>query len=198
MKAVLPSDTLMAITIRNPVDRAFSHFAHFAGCDREKYTKHDKPQCFHDLVTSEMQRLEQCFTILGELNIECIHNPLNAVNKGARLVGLGLYAVFFQLWYQHFPNLCVMDVVSHGKNLEPAAHEFEQCLGISRTDARGVKDNYGVDWKNISHISQAQKFEPMYDLTRRMLEEFYKPYNQMLCHMVPHTCEWEWVRKSFD
>mmetsp|Transcript_7876 Transcript_7876/g.13040 ORF Transcript_7876/g.13040 Transcript_7876/m.13040 type:complete len:419 (+) Transcript_7876:57-1313(+) len=191
MLRVLPKETLMIATIRDPTRRAYSHFSHFGPtCPNEWYGEVDRVKCFHDMVSAEMIRIQSCFDAVGTLDPRCIMLPYDHKSTGARLVSLGLYAVFFQLWLQYFPNFCIMDVSSHGRgDLVGVARDLEQCLGLE------PESNFTIDYEPVS---QTTEVPPMWDITRDMLDGFYAPYNRLMCDMAPHTCDWPWVKAALE
>jgi hypothetical protein len=191
MKKVLPTETLMIATIRDPTKRAYSHFSHFSPmCPEEWYGQVDLVKCFHDMVTREMRDIQICFDTLGFLDARCIMQPYDHESKGVRLVGLGIFAVFFQMWLPHFPNFCILDVSSHGSNgLLGVARDLEQCLGLP------AEPDLKIDYEPVSQTAVSAS---MWDVTKDMLDSFYAPYNRLLCAMAPHTCDWAWVKASFE
>jgi hypothetical protein len=190
MAQVLPKETLMIATIRDPTKRAYSHFSHFRTyCPKEWYGPADRVKCFHEYVLKEIQQIQTCLDTAGRLNVKCVLMPFDHNNKGARLVGIGLYAIILQQWLAHFPNFCILDVTLHGKDLVSIARDLEQCLGLP------PEPNLNITYKPKSKTAQSQ---PMWDVTREILDGFYAPYTRLLCETVPHTCDWDWVKAAFE
>jgi hypothetical protein len=190
MAQVLPKETLMIATIRDPTKRAYSLFSHFHPfCPMEWYGAEDRVKCFHDYVLKEIQQIQTCLDTAGWLNVKCVLMPFDHENTGTRLVGIGLYAIILQQWLAHFPNFCILDVSSHGKDLVGIARDLEQCLGLP------PEPNLNITYKPRSQTARSQ---PMWDVTREILDGFYAPYTRLLCQTVPHTCDWDWVKAAFD
>ena len=172
------------IMLRNPVDRLYSHYFHNLRRAEMEGSKGD----FHDIVTRDMARLEQC--MLQRSTRECVYNPcINGdVDYDRVTLRAGLYHVFINDWLQVFPKRQVKIVRFEDYKADGALviNEVLGFLGVGR-----LPNTIGLEAFEAPVRNQRDKLYmgigDMLPATRRLLEEFYAPSNRELVTLLNDT-----------
>ena len=193
IRVMIPRAKLVVL-LRDPVDRAYSHFLHFedpTNCEKRKRS----PQCFHQKASDLVQKLSSCWAHEAGGNVwdpRCAWSPLGetAWMQNERALSLGLYFIFIKKWQEYFPSsqFCVLDLEHFATNIEQGMRMIEQCVGI--------KAHGGYKKTEINRRATKAGVQPMLDETRALLQTFYTPYNHALCRMKLHPigCGPMWLR----
>ena len=176
------------ITLRNPIDRAYSHFM----MDKKRYYTHEG----YNITFSE--KIEQDFEMLKKHDVvkgESLDSATAGIWNTNRTYGIfrsnslmrGLYAEQLKLWHGFFPLGEQMMVIQYEKfktNRTKVYNEVLEFIGapphiISEND---MAVNLGPDIKdNRLRIADPSSVE---DETRKLLSAFYKPYNDDLADLL--------------
>lgn len=183
----------LVILLRDPVDRAYSHFLHFEdpkGCEKRRRD----PECFQHKVLYLQQKFNSCVSheAANDMwNPICAWSPLgeDAWMQHDRALTLGIYVLFIKKWLQIFPvtQFCTLDLENFSKDIRIGMKLIEKCLGIKNHDT--------YIETSINRRATKDGVAPMLKKTRKQLESFYAPYNHALCDMKlqPMGCEPAWL-----
>eukprot|EP00614_Pseudopedinella_elastica_P011928 CAMPEP_0172596434 /NCGR_PEP_ID=MMETSP1068-20121228/16212_1 /TAXON_ID=35684 /ORGANISM="Pseudopedinella elastica, Strain CCMP716" /LENGTH=251 /DNA_ID=CAMNT_0013395445 /DNA_START=584 /DNA_END=1336 /DNA_ORIENTATION=+ len=197
--ALLIPTARLLVVVRDPTDRAYSHYWHFGeGCG-VPLPKLD-PACFHKTVAAQIRDLRRCEAaarskgILGDVD-SCAwgtRSGPNAWKLSSRVVSLGLYAPFLERsWLRHFSteSICVVALEQFGNDLDGLSAGtsqrltremafVERCLGIIPKGGAAYSISPG-DTNRRGTLAPK-----MLDVTRFLLDSFYAPYNARLRSMA--------------
>ncbi len=168
MAKVLPKAKLI-IMLRNPVDRAYSHYSHIRRVGRE-------PLSFEDALAAEPDRLA------GEAD-RIISNPNYSTFTHVHYSYLarGRYAEQLPRWLEYFPREQMLILPSDELTAAPA-QVFQKALDFLGLDAWQPKD-FGV-FKRGSYDSMPAD-------TRKKLVEVFRPHNQQLYDLLGMKFDWD-------
>jgi hypothetical protein len=164
---LLPGARLIAV-LRNPIDRALSHYQHEVRGGRE-------PLSFAEAIEREPERLageeERLLREPGSYSFN--HHRYSYTRRG-------LYLAQLQRWMEHFPRSHLLVLQSEQLFREPAAasaavHEF---LGLRPHRLARYEAHYQGDYRR-----------GMPDDLRTRLADYFQPHNRAL---------YRWLGREFD
>ena len=165
---VLPKATLIAI-LRNPVDRAYSHYNHMVRVGRE-------PLPFEEAIEHEVERLS------GEEE-KIIADPRYSTFNHLHYSYLarGRYIEQLQKWLAIFPREQILILASEELYTSPATayRKAVEFLGLSAWEPNDFK------------VYKQGVYEEMPVSTRNRLIEYYRPYNQKLYDFLNMNFDWD-------
>lgn len=167
-KQIVPHAKLLVL-LRNPVERAYSHYHHQVRLGLEELS-------FEDAIEQEAARL------VGEFEMIRADDEYYSFNyQNFSYLARGMYAAQLELWFKHFPREQFL-ILSSRDFQEHPAREFERVL-----------DFIGAPrWQPESFpMSLAGKYEPMDPETRARLVEFFAPHNARLYELLDMDFHWE-------
>lgn len=167
VRKTVPDARLIAL-LRNPVDRAYSHYQMAVRLKAETLS-------FEEALEREDERLE------GE--IERIRNGhyYSYNHQFYSYRSRGLYAEQLEEWRRHFPNEQLLILRSEDFYGDPstALAHVTDFLGLSRLDAFDATPlNDGV-------------YSPMGEATRKRLADYFEPHNRRLEDFLGMSMGWE-------
>ena len=162
---ILPNVKLIAI-LRNPIDRAYSNY--HVGI---KYG--NEALSFEEAINWEIKNLEQ-------KNLRGKENWMNKFNHPRSYVIKGLYSEQLDIWFKLFQKEQILVISTEEMAINPnkTVNEIFQFLNMPKYD--------------LQH-PQKKKFESypkMKPETRKLLAEFYNPYNEKLFKMISKRFDW--------
>jgi sulfotransferase family protein len=167
VQALLPAARLIAV-LRNPVDRAFSHYQHEVALGRE-------PLSFEDALDQEGERM------LGEIE-RIISDPTYFSHAwwNYTYVARGRYAEQVERWYEAFPREQLHLLFSEDLLEEPA-----------ETYAR-VLDFLGVEPHELRSFPRiySREYDEMSPATRKRLEAEFAEPNKQLSELLGRPLPW--------
>jgi len=166
--ATQPDLRLVAI-VRNPVDRAYSHYQHQVRQGRE-------PLSFEDALAAEADRIEQESRDLAAGRIERGRN-----HRRFSYLARGRYAEQIERWLAHFSaaQLHVLSVEALVDAPEPTLAQLQTFLGLPvRELRRGRRYNAG------------RYRDRMAPETRASLEDYFAPHNERLYELLGQRFDW--------
>ena len=166
--ATLPAVKLMAL-LRNPVDRAYSHYHHTKRIGREDFS-------FEEAIEQEELRVEQIETRSHELG----SNHYGAYNY--TYLSSGLYAEQLKNWLNLFDKQQLLILKSEDFFNHPGAI-FKQVL-----DFLNLPNWQPKQYKQYNSNSYPKMIEPT---TRKHLVEYFKPHNQRLYQLLGVNFDWD-------
>ncbi len=166
IRATVP-DVRLIVLLRNPADRAYSHFHHNARKGRERRT-------FDEAVTREAERLrDNVDHVLGDVDYFVTHYQFSYLLRG-------IYASQLERWMKHFPpeRLLILENRDLLEDPQPTFHRTLEFLGLRRWDPEyRIHHHYGYD--------------AITPETRERLLGFFEPFNRQLYEMLGRDFGWE-------
>ncbi|MEC4983318.1 MAG: sulfotransferase domain-containing protein [Oscillatoria sp. PMC 1068.18] len=161
-------DAKLIVLLRNPIDRAYSHYAHRRRKGAEKESD------FAKVAIAEMQQLTEK---LAAFNQDNSHKPSIACYH----LATGLYIIHLQSWLEHFPpeQLLILqseDLFSQPNQIVNQVTNFLDLPQIS-------KQQFPIfNQGNYQEIDLALREE---------LRNFFAPYNRQLYEFVQRDFGWQ-------
>ena len=153
-------------SLRNPIDRAYSNFND--RIQREGDTK----TTFKEIVENEIEFIEKN---IGNENDQFLVNTFYE-----SLLARGLYAKQLEYWFKKIPkeNICIISSEDLQINTENVLSEIFEFLDIPK--------------QKIQDTTRQNKIEyPKMDVsTRKILNDFFKPYNEKLFELLGKRFNW--------
>jgi hypothetical protein len=168
LRSVLPQAKLIVL-LRNPVDRAYSHYQHQVARGRETLT-------FEEALRAEPQRLE------GELEkilADETYTSFAHVHYSYRL--RGLYADQLDAWLKVFPREQILVLAAEALFADTRAAVRQALAFLDLPDTR----------LDLSEKRNTRSYAKMDPATREELVEFYRPHNQRLYDLLGTSFEQE-------
>jgi len=164
LKQEFPQVKLIVI-LRDPVDRAYSHYHHWVRRNQEK-------RDFETVIAEQLHHLQTQLQVNG--NDQCVWNdPHNYVARG-------LYSIFLKQW---------LDIFSNQQLLVLKSEEFYQFPGETLANVYKFLDLPNHNLANYPKLNSGY-YQPISDSTRQQLQEFYQPYNQALQSLLGRSFNW--------
>ena len=153
--------------LRNPIDRVYSNYIIML-------QDGDTTKTFEEMVRMAMDELEKN---KSKLNDEAYVVDTYYEN----ILSRGFYANQLEIWFEKFPKKQLLMIPS-----EDLAQKPDQVL-------RKVFEFLNLPYFKIKDLTKQNKREypPMKDETRKLLTEFYKPYNEKLYSLVNQHFDWD-------
>ncbi|KAG2451726.1 hypothetical protein HYH02_003506 [Chlamydomonas schloesseri] len=167
------------IIFRNPVDRYYSAFYYYRWWVKDQPPP--TPADFHKQATEEVATWRTCVEAHGQKHCVRHYHPQQLVK--------GMYSEFIMDWLNHWPRDQLLFL--RNEDYSAATREHMQTV-INFLAMRQPSDK---DWDVIMAMKtrnkNSDKYKPMLPETRAMLEEFYRPYNERLAHVL-NDDRWLW------
>ncbi|XP_069137818.1 carbohydrate sulfotransferase 15-like isoform X2 [Argopecten irradians] len=166
IRHLLP-DVKILVILRNPVDRLYSDYLFFS----PKKSKSEEE--FHKKTRLSVDKFKNCLT---KHSIRHCAYKINYQDLG--LHG-SLYSVFLKDWMTVFPRkqFFITTLEEYSKNQTLVASEVFTFLGLRAESGRG-NTHFNSRRPSVKHMGD------MYNETRRILEQFYKPFNRELAALL--------------
>ena len=166
--SMLPNVKLI-ILLRNPIDRAYSHYQMEVDSGHEKLSFEDAISNEEERITSDMKKME---------NDENFYS-VNFYRKS--YLTRGIYVDQLKRWFKYFPRekfliLKSEDLYSNPSNTYQQVLDF---LGLSNYELTSFKAHRMRDYSPIS--SQ----------TREKLTKYFEPYNEQLYELLDRNYDWK-------
>lgn len=163
----------LIVLLRNPVERAFSHYCWEVGWGEEKLS-------FEDAVASEEERIK--------MEAERLASRYCFNHQHFSYLARGLYADQLETWFTLFPREQFLILKSEDMYAEPAAI-FKQTLAflnVPFSESKVFKKEYKQ--YNQPKYSPPNKMDPV---LRQRLIEYFKPHNQRLYQLLGRDFGWD-------
>jgi hypothetical protein len=168
LRAVLPAAKLIVL-LRNPVDRAYSHYQHQVARGRESLS-------FEDALRAEQKRLDGEY----ERMMRDEHYTSFAHAHYSYLLR-GIYADQLALWFEVFPREQFL-VLSAESLFADASVAVKQTLAYLELPYREI---------DVSQKRNARSYSSMNASTRRLLVDYFRPHNARLYELLNDSFEWD-------
>lgn len=168
MKEILPNVKLIVI-LRNPIDRAYSHYHHNLRRNRE-------PLSFEKAIEVEEERC-------GWERKQLIKNPYFIANSYSHYSYLarGIYADQLENWFKHYDrkNFLVLTMDDLRKNPQRVLNQVFDFLGV-----------FPFQVKNLQNLN-VHNHKEMNEDTRKFLVEYFRPHNKRLSNLLQRSFDWD-------
>jgi len=163
------SKVKLILILRNPIDRAHSHYNSAVRNKKEKLSFEDAIKEEKNRVRGEMEKM---------INDENYYSG-EIYNRKAYFLQ-GLYYNDLKRWMKIFPRKQFLIINSEEFFKDPTDNfnKIYEFLELPRINHKYVHYNLG-------------KYPPMKDETRRLLIEYYKPYNEKLYKLIGKSFDWD-------
>ncbi len=167
--ARLLPDARLVVTLRNPVDRAYSHYQHMA------LAAIPDKRSFEAALEQEIALLER--------GVQITENSPSRHRRQLHTFGYlnrGYYAEHLARWLRHYPReqLLILNFDAWKSDAPAAASRVAAFLGLPAHDFVGLRNNEGV------------YRESMAPATREWLTAHYRPHNCRLFELLGE--HWGW------
>ncbi len=205
------------VLLRNPVDRAYSHFMMSSRAGREKACS------FEEIVQKEMDEAPEllaahergflsttgdsksCYSTTDGIPLSVAKHEIGSPNRKIRddldlrdfyltsYVFRSLYYDQLNRWLRLFPRQQFMIIQSERffENEAGTMNEVAEFLGLGPFEFHAVdqiKSRWDAGADNA--LGTPQDYAAMDDATRRILADFFEPYNQKLYHLIDKDFGW--------
>ena len=157
------------VVLRNPVDRAYSHY-HDLGVrlGEEKRT-------FDDAIRSELK-------ILEEKNYVTTDYDGNFTDRLYQYVEKGIYFDHLKIWMDVYPLKQFLILKTEELEMNPSEilNSVFKFLSLPNYDKINFERKYNVT-----------RYKPMNEQLRKILKEFFKPHNEKLYKFLKRDFEWD-------
>ena len=169
MKKLLPNVKLIII-LRNPVDRAFSHYNHVITHQNEQYS-------FKDAISEESKRLE------GEKErIESNPSYISKKYRSYSYLSRGRYIEQVEKWMNVFSKdqFLILRTEDLHRDTVGTVNQVFDFLGLPKFDSLNVTK------RNVGNYEENLNLQ-----TRELLIDYYKPYNEKLSSFLNMDFDWD-------
>jgi hypothetical protein len=167
VKNVRPQIKLIAL-LRNPVDRAYSHF-------QKALDRSDEKLSFEEALDKEEERLASQLdkVMAGDHSFEWWHHSYKA---------RGRYAEQLERWFKLFPREQMLIIRSEDYSADVPGTVNSACRHL------GIAENQITEFPT-SNVSGYKK--PMDPQTRSRLVEYFRPHNELLYNLLGRDMGWD-------
>jgi Sulfotransferase domain len=165
----LNPDMKIIVILRNPIDRAYSHYQHNKRQERE-------PLTFEEAIEKEPERLA------GEVEkMKRHHTYKSSAHRRYSYLARSRYAELLKRWFAYFPKEQFF-IISSNDLREKPAKIMDSVFEFLELPAFRQEDKY----RNNRH-----KYEPMDPATRQKLAEYFEPHNRELEELLGRKFNWK-------
>ena len=182
---ILP-DSKFIIAMRDPVESLYSAFYNFHW-DYKTWPEEMKANAtlyFHNEVEGAITRFNDCLACNEKSIYECDVESDNWGELKTRL-GIGIYAIHIRKWMKFFPteNFLFLKTEDFAHDLFGTMKNVTQFIGIQAASKENVTSWFS-EQKNSRSASIRNKYRDMLPATRKLLSDFYAPYNKQLVELI--------------
>lgn len=163
---ILPHAKIIAV-LRNPVDRAYSNYYLGVRSGNEKRT-------FEDVVNSELKIIHDSADMPKD------NNYFEQI-VGKLYLARGFYAEQIQIWMNKFPKEQLL-IISSEDLATKTDDTLATIFGFLGLPNRRIKD--------LTKRNEA-KYPPMNSATRKILADYFRPYNEKLYSLLGYRFDWD-------
>jgi len=160
----------LILLLRNPVDRAFSHY-------KRKWKNGSEKLSFEEVIDQEQSRIE------GEQEkMETNEKYYSTIYHGLSYIATGLYAIRLKRWLKYFSMKQIL-VLENGEFLRDPEKVYNQAIEFLDLPK----------WK-LSNYRKFSKQDLQMDMnpkTREKLFEYCKPFNEDLFSLIGKRFDWD-------
>ncbi|QDU40417.1 Sulfotransferase domain protein [Maioricimonas rarisocia] len=166
--ADLIPDVKLIVLLRNPIDRAFSHYHSQVRRGREKLS-------FEDAIDTEPERLAG-----EEERLLADPSCTSSAHRHFSYTAKGIYIDQIERWLEVFDRerLLVLNTADLRRDAPRSVARVESFLGLEPHEIE------------VSTAHNVGSYAPMHESTRARLREFFRPHNERLFAFLGE--EWTW------
>ena len=168
MKDLLP-DIKLIVILRNPIDRAYSHYHHAIRKNFETFSFEKAIELEEERCIGEMEQL------LQDPDFIPTHFRKNSY------LARGVYADQLERWFRYYnrDQFLFLTTEDFAKNPQQTLNQF-----FDFVDARPFQV------RNLTNLNVGN-YEKMDEGTRKFLVEHFKPHNKRLCKLLQRDFDWD-------
>ena len=157
------------VVLRNPVDRAYSHYQDLG------VRLGGEKRMFDDAIRTELK-------ILKEKNYVITDYDGNFTDRLYQYVTRGIYLDHLKIWMDVYPlkQFLILNTEELENNPAEILNNVFKFLSLPDYGKINFEEKYNVT-----------KYKPMNEQSRKLLEEFFKPYNERLYKFLKRDFEWD-------
>ncbi len=160
----------LIILLRNPIDRAFSHY-------QMEFTRYKEDLSFEDAIEIENNRIKvEIQKIIKNPNYVSDYLPNHAY------ITSSIYFDRIKLWLDYFPKDQFLFIKSEDLFEDPE-RIYSETLDFLEIE------NYKLEKYEI--VRKGEYVSKINSQTRKKLNEFFKPYNKKLSNLLKRNFEWD-------
>lgn len=173
---ILP-DAKLIVLLRNPVDRAYSHYRHLVRSGRESLS-------FEEAIKKEIK-------IKNQLEIVKDKSVRNYEHVTYSYLQRGIYVDQLKLWFSFFSKsqLLILKTEDLASNPSKSYKKVLNFLELPHWEPQQYEKLNSDSGKNPKKSSCAE-FLVMNEVTRAKLVDFFEPYNQSLYEYLETNFAW--------
>ncbi|XP_035665240.1 carbohydrate sulfotransferase 15-like [Branchiostoma floridae] len=186
LQAVQPHARFI-LTIRDPTERLYSEYLYFTHGDKSAAS-------FHDNVIVAIDGFNNC--LKNNSVRSCTYEP-NLVEKRTVRLRLGLYDVYLRDWFHIFPRDQILVQRLEDRSRDPRGTMMRVLEFLQLGPVESKSQENAIFTLNKKHVRKPKdaRVGPMLPKTQRMLNEFYRPYNQQLADLL-NDKRFLWLKES--
>ena len=165
IQKLLPNIKLISI-LRNPIDRAYSEYQDWS-------SRESNPPSFETIIENEINIQRKYPRLITEENFDVFNQKNSHLLKG-------VYVDQLKIWAELFPKKQILTLSTENLNSEPIAVLKSVFKYLNLPDYKIKKPQR----------QKQKKYAPMKPQTRKLLIEFFKPYNEKLFGMLGRRFNW--------
>ena len=190
---ILPNAKFVVL-MRNPTTREYSNYFYICGSDPKTWPKrlqHDPAGQFHKVVEADTQFFTNCLRRTNNSVHKCVRE-IRSIKSGCgrRHIGrrfpISLYYVHLHKWTQFYPreNFLFLRTEDMRRQSFKMMNRITSFLGLDPVSREQAQEWLGQEANAQSvYSTDKEKFE-MRPETKRLLEEFYRPFNAELAKLT--------------
>jgi hypothetical protein len=163
---ILPNVKLIII-LRNPIDRAYSNYT-------DRINLGNEPTSFEEVVKNEIE-------FIKKNNLKSVNNELKDMIKEPAYLAKGIYVNQLKLWRKKFP-LKQFHILSTEEMSNQPHKTLEKVFEFLKVSKKNIK---------TPQKRKMKEYAPMNSDTRKLLIEFFKPYNEKLYKEINQQFGWD-------
>ena len=169
MKKILP-DIKLIVILRNPVDRAYSHYNDIMRRNKETLSFEKAIKMEEERCAEEMERLIQDPDFV----------PIHYGNHS--YLAKGVYVDQLENWFRYYnkKQFLILTTDDLRKNPQQILNQIFDFLGLPPFKVENSKD------RNVGNYK-----EKMNEDTRKFLIEYFKPHNERLSKLLQRRFDWD-------
>jgi len=165
---IIPNVKLIVL-LRNPIDRAYSHYQMEVGSGKEELSFEDAIEQEENRIVNDMKKMEKNENFYS----------VNFYRKS--YLTRGIYVDQLKRWFEYFPReqfliLKSEDLYSNPSEVYQQVLDF---LDLSKFELNSFKAH------------RMRKYSAVSDETRKKLADYFKPYNEQLYQLLGRNFDWK-------
>ncbi|CAH1799211.1 unnamed protein product [Owenia fusiformis] len=176
--------------VRDPVERLYSAYLFF-----HQY-EYKSPELFHKRVKARVDAFTKCTSTYGSIR-PCVYHRFGQQdgvedNIARMSVTDGMYSVLIEDWVKVFSHeaILVLRMEDMPPTMEDTMKRVLIHLGIRRFDKVSLRGSMTEDIDKMRRVRH-RKVPDMWNSTRKMLQDFYRPFNKHLSDLT-HNSKYNW------